>query len=79
MSNMDRGLNAGLDSPPIKFYYKNWRGEYSYRTIHGAPMFWYGESKYHKGAQWFIKAYDVEKQDIRDFAVNDIVEFVKEI
>lgn len=77
MSSVDRGLNAGLDSPPIKFFYKNWRGECGYRTINGAPMFWYGESKYHEGPQWFIKAYDVDKQDIRDFAVLDIIEFVK--
>ncbi|MGX4995921.1 hypothetical protein [Enterobacter hormaechei] len=40
-------------------------------------MFWYGESEYHKGAQWFIKAHDVDKDDVRDFAVVDIIEFCK--
>lgn len=78
MSNIDQSLSAGINAPPIKFYYKNWRGECGYRTIHGAPMFWYGESPYHKGEQWFIRAFDAEKQNaVRDFAVNDIIEFVK--
>lgn len=77
MSDAERGLSAGIDSPPIKFYYKNWRGEYGYRNIAGSPQFWYGESPFHKGAQWFIKAYDADKQEIRDFAVADIVEFIK--
>lgn len=40
-------------------------------------MFWYGESKYHKGPQWFIKAHDVDKDDIRDFCLVDIIEFCK--
>lgn len=79
MSCKERELNAGLNSPPIRFFYRNWRGECGYRTIRGVPMFWYGESKFHKGPQWFIKAYDAEKDDIRDFAVSDIIEFVKEI
>lgn len=77
MSVSDRSLYSGMDSPNIRFFYKNWKGQCGYRTIQGVPMFWYGESAYHKGKQWFIKAYDVEKQDIRDFAVVDIIEFVK--
>lgn len=77
MSKIDRSLYAGLDSPNIRFFYRNWRGECGYRTIKGAPMFWYGESKYHKGPQWFIKAHDVDKDDIRDFCLVDIIEFCK--
>ena len=77
MSSVDHSLSAGNSSPPIVFFYKNWRGEFSYRTVTGTPVFWFGESKYHKGPQWFIKAYDAEKQDVRDFAVADIVEFIK--
>lgn len=40
-------------------------------------MFWYGQTEYHKENQWFIKAYDVDKDDVRDFAVVDIIEFCK--
>lgn len=70
------GLNAGIDAPEIVFFYRNWRGECGYRKIRGAPTFWYGTSPYHKGPQWFIKAYDADKDDVRDFAVKDIIEFV---
>lgn len=78
-SNLNKSMYAGINSPNIRFFYRNWKGEMGYREIKGSPMFWYGESKYHKGPQWFIKAYDVNKEDVRDFAVADIIEFVKEI
>lgn len=77
MSKVDRSLSAGLDSPHIRFFYRNWKGECNYRNVKGVPMWWYGESPYHKGAQWFIRAHDVDKDDIRDFAVVDIIEFCK--
>lgn len=77
MSKIDRSLNSGMDSPYIRFFYRNWKGEFGYRTLKGVPMFWYGESPYHKGAQWFIKAHDVEKDDVRDYALVDIIEFCK--
>lgn len=56
----------------LKFYYTNWKGNPGYRTVQD-PKFWFGESLYHKGEQWFVKAFDVEKQDFRDFALKDIV------
>lgn len=65
-------------SKPLKFYYKNWRGEYGYRTVMD-PVMWYGSTEFHKEPQWMIKAYDVEKDAVRDFAVNDIVEFIREV
>lgn len=61
----------------LTFFYKNWRGEQGYRTVKGVPLIWYGNTEYHKEDQWFLKAYDVEKDAIRDFALADIVEFLK--
>lgn len=58
----------------LRFYYKNYKGVHSMRTVE-APMMWYGQTEYHKKMQWFIKAYDVEKEDFRDFAVSDIIHF----
>ena len=56
---------------PQKVIYTNWRGETRERTI--TPQFiWYGESEYHKGKQWFLRAIDLEKADVRDFALADI-------
>ncbi|WWT49336.1 hypothetical protein [Escherichia phage vB_EcoM-LTH01] len=63
--------------PTLRFYYRNWKGDCGYRTVTGTPVMWYGESPYHRGEQWFMKAYDVDKQDIRDFAVADVIEFFK--
>lgn len=65
-------------TPPLKFYYRNWKGKCSYRTVSGVKSVWYGESEYHKGNQWFLTAFDLEKDDFRDFALIDIIEFVKE-
>lgn len=59
----------------LKFYYRNYKGEYAYRTVQN-PLFWFGNTEFHREPQWLIKAYDVEKQDFRDFAVKDIIEFL---
>lgn len=61
----------------LKFYYENYRGVKSLRSVQD-PTMWFGESKYHKGDQWFIHAFDLERQDFRDFAVADILTFVNE-
>jgi predicted DNA-binding transcriptional regulator YafY len=62
--------------PILKFFYRNYKGDAGYRTIKGVPVFWYGETEFHKGRQWLIKAYDVDKDAVRDFALKDIIEFV---
>lgn len=59
----------------MKFYYENWKGEKALRVVQD-PRLWFGESKYHKGPQWFIHAYDTEKADFRDFALADVLTFV---
>ena len=33
---------------------------------------WFGASKWHDGEQWFLHAHDVEKDEVRDFALVDI-------
>lgn len=59
----------------LKFFYINYKGVGSYREVLD-PHFYFGTSEYHgKKPQWFIRAYDKDKQDFRDFAVKDIVEF----
>lgn len=53
-------------------YYRNYRGEVSWRTI--TPMeIWYGTTEYHTQPQWFLKAQDHQKQAIRDFALADFL------
>jgi len=63
--------------PPITFKYKNWHGEIAVR--HVIPLeIWYGHTDYHATDQWLLKALDIDKNAQRDFAVNDIIEFIKE-
>lgn len=53
-----------------RFTYTNWRGYTS--TRHIIPLaLWHGETEYHPGKQWFIKAYDCNKKVTRDFALGD--------
>lgn len=70
-------FESGGEMRTLTFFYRNWRGEHSYRTVKGVPVMWYGSTEYHKEPQWFMKAYDTEKDAIRDFAVSDILEFLK--
>ncbi|WP_088227350.1 WYL domain-containing protein [Desulfosporosinus sp. FKB] len=51
--------------------YKNYKGELNNREI--VPIeIWYGSTKYHTSKQWLLKAYDLGKQDFRNFALKDI-------
>lgn len=54
--------------------YRNYRGEVS--TRHIIPLgVWFGVSEFHasEGEQWFVKAYDIDKEDNRDFALKDFL------
>ena len=33
---------------------------------------WYGATNYHPEPQWFIRAIDLEKNAVRDFALRDV-------
>jgi hypothetical protein len=52
--------------------YKNWRGEVASRTIVPDSV-WYGVTQWHPKPQWFLRAIDIERQALRDFAIEDIV------
>lgn len=55
----------------VKLLYKNWKGETKVRTVQPIEI-WFGSTEYHEGEQWFMKVYDLDKNDYRDYAVNDI-------
>lgn len=60
----------------LRFTYTNYRGETSEREV--VPMhMWFGESKFHEGAQWFLKAFDVAKGTLRDFAMSDMKDIIR--
>lgn len=58
----------------LKFKYKNWEGEMAVREVIPIKI-WFGETKWHKGKQWFLKAKDIKKNAERDFALRDVLKF----
>lgn len=75
MYEFKNGCDKILENP-IVFEYKNWKGALSTRKIIPIKI-WYGESDYHASAQWFIRALDIEKQENRDFAIQNIIKYIK--
>ncbi|SFQ14753.1 hypothetical protein SAMN05421853_102128 [Roseivivax halotolerans] len=59
-------------SQELVFNYRNWRGTESTRRVLPKRI-WFGESEWHSGPQWFMQALDLEKNEIRDFALVDMV------
>ena len=60
----------------IKVKYKNWKGETGIRTIIPKKV-WYGHTDYHLENQWLMDVWDVDKNNIRTYAMIDILEFIK--
>ena len=58
----------------ISISYTNWKNNTRERVINTINT-WFGETKWHKGKQWFLKAVDVEKGEERDFALCSINAF----
>jgi predicted DNA-binding transcriptional regulator YafY len=62
-----------MNSPSreLHFEYVNWRGERSTRRILPIEI-WFGITDWHPNAQWFLKGQDLDKHEVRDFALRDI-------
>lgn len=58
-------------SVPNKVIYTNWRGETRERVINPIK-YWFGKTEFHPKPQWFVKAIDLEKNEERDFALNEL-------
>lgn len=52
----------------LRMEYRNWRGETSERTIIPERL-WYGVTQWHPVPCWLLSALDVEKGEMRDFAL----------
>jgi predicted DNA-binding transcriptional regulator YafY len=55
---------------PARITYTNYRGETAERTI-TPKRAWYGISEWHPDPQWFLTAFDHDKNADRDFALID--------
>jgi predicted DNA-binding transcriptional regulator YafY len=61
----------GSNPKPVTFTYKNWQGKVATRRVFPLEL-WYGKTDYHPGEQWFLKAFDMDKHEVRDFAMADV-------
>ncbi|MBL8159500.1 hypothetical protein JNJ66_03520 [Candidatus Saccharibacteria bacterium] len=59
------------DKQQISILCTNYRGDTAWRTIIPQSI-WFGGTEWHPEKQWLLKAYDVEKDAERDFAMKDI-------
>lgn len=55
----------------ITFGYVNWRGEVGMRRVRPLAL-WFGSTKYHPKPQWLLKGLDLDKEELRDFAMTNI-------
>lgn len=70
---VDTGPKGGpLNGGASVVAYQNWRGEVAIREIKPICL-WFGSTQWHPQDQWFLKAWDVEKQVERDFALHGFV------
>jgi hypothetical protein len=56
---------------PVRIHYKNWKHEFGDRHIRPLHL-WFGSTEWHPEPQWFLKAWDLDKDVERDFAMRDI-------
>ena len=62
----------GFNNPPLRFGYTNYRGEAGIRRVQMPHLYW-GSTDWHPEPGWLMRAWDVDKQVWRDFAVADMV------
>ena len=70
----DPGRKPATPPQELFFTYRNYRGEISRRRILAGQTMSvrFGTSEYHPEPQLLLKAYDMDKEDWREFAVRDI-------
>lgn len=73
MSGTDRA-GAG---PVITIDYRNHRGVRALREVQPIEV-WRGTSEFHDGEQWFLKAAALDRGEVRDFALADILNWATE-
>lgn len=59
------------DAEPLIFTYRNWRGETAQRRAIPQHVY-FGATEWHPEPQWLMRAFDVDKGEVRDFAMRDM-------
>ena len=59
---------------PLTFQYTNWQGHFNTRSVDGnTARIYYGHDEWHKEDQWLMEALDLDKGELRHFAMKDIM------
>jgi predicted DNA-binding transcriptional regulator YafY len=61
-----------MQGQPVTIDYINYRGQRALRRIMPEKVF-FGVSNWHQGEQWFLLAEDLDKHELREFAMKDIL------
>jgi len=67
---------AKKSNTPLIFKYKNYENKISIRHVMPKKVY-FGKTRWHLKDQWLLEAFDLDKNEIRFFAVKDIIKFLK--
>lgn len=56
----------------MRFRYTNWQGDIATRAARVIRLT-YGSNEWHKQPQWLLEAFDIEKGEVRLFALKDML------
>ena len=62
----------------VKILYTNWKNKTKYRLIKPINIE-FKSTEWHKEEQWILNAVDIEKNEIRNFAMKDIKEWKSDL
>jgi predicted DNA-binding transcriptional regulator YafY len=60
----------------LEFNYVNWEGLTSYRKVK-VKRIYFGFTEYHKQDQWLMEALDLDKNELRTFSMEDMVNVIE--
>lgn len=61
-----------MDLSIVQFTYRNYKGITALRTVRPIRL-WFGSTAYHPEAQWLLEAFDLDRQETRDFAMTGML------
>ena len=66
--------NCYSEDEVVTFTYKNYKGENRTRKVVPHQLD-FCVTQWHKEKQWFLVAWDIEKEEFRKFAIKDITDW----
>lgn len=66
-------INPGVT---IEFDYVNWKGASSHRRVIINKVL-YGNNRYHPQPQWLMEAQDIDRNEVREFAMRDMTNVIR--